>query len=117
MRVKSPSKRIIAMQRARRLTGDITKCCVKSFRRASSCTEPGIRCSKYSIFIRKADGPWKTYGADRVKEQPYQHRDYPVEKCDTLFLYKSRHRGSGILPPFPDALFLSDREKSRPWHT
>lgn len=83
----------------------------KEFQARKCLYRAGDTLQQILYLFQKSKWSVKIYDAERVKEQPYQYQDYPVEKCDTLFLYKSRHSGSGSLPPFPDALFLSDREK------
>lgn len=65
------------------------------------------------IFYLYQESKWarNTYKISRDKNTHYQHEDEPIEKCDTLYLYDYPHFGTSYCPPFPNALFLSNREE------
>lgn len=72
----------------------------------------GAMLQQVFYLYQKSKWIWKICKVERVKEKTYQYHDYPPEKCDSLYLYKSQSPAlTDALPPFPDDLFLSDREK------
>lgn len=63
---------------------------------------------------QKSKWDWEFYKVERVKDTSYQLDDSPVEKCDSLYLYKAPPRSAmmGFLTPFPNTLFSNREEES-----
>lgn len=54
---------------------------------------------------------WNIEKVERVKDTSRQNDNEPIEKCTSLYFHRSRHSSTNFPKPFPDSLFVSDREK------
>lgn len=90
---------------------DIHKEACKGFQARKILYRAGDMLQQIFYIYQKRKWAREIHKVKRQKDTLYQYKDYPVENCNTLFIYNPRHSDSSSLTPFPNALFLGDQEK------